>query len=265
MLPKTDIVRCKDADYLLFSTHDAITSHLRERGSWESHLVLITQMFAQGVDAPLILDIGANLGAYAIPLARKIAASKGTVYAYEPQRIVYYQLCGNIFLNSLDNVFAFCMAIGDTDGMIGMPPLDYAKTANIGGFSLVDDIRDKTNYVVLQENAVPVQTPISRLDSIKFPKTPSLIKIDVEGFDLNVLAGGVALLERSNFPPILFEAWNFEWFAGEKRKLFDLLHHLGYEITSVFADDYVAQHAKHSAHINFITDGKGNFNMTRVR
>ena len=59
--------------------------------------------------APLVLDIGANLGAYAIPVAKKIASARGVVYAYEPQRIVYYQLCGNIFLNSLDNVHAFCI------------------------------------------------------------------------------------------------------------------------------------------------------------
>ena len=265
MLPKTNLVRCKDADYLLFSTNDAITMHLCQRGEWESHLILISQMFSQGVDAPLILDIGANLGAYAIPLARKVEPYKGVIYAYEPQRIVYYQLCGNIFLNSLDNVFAFCMAIGDSDGVIAIPPLDYEKTINIGGFSLADDIRSRTSDVVLQENGVPVETPMARLDSIKFPKPPCVIKIDVEGFDLNVLAGGVNLLESSNFPPLLFEAWNAEWFKNEKTKLLDFLHHLGYEITPIFADDYVAQHARHSAHIDFITDGKGRFNMTRVR
>ncbi len=119
-------------------------------------------------------------------------------------------------MNSLDNVFAFCMAIGDTDGLITVPPLDYEKTNNIGGFSLVDDIRNRTNSVVLQQNGVSMETPISRLDSIKFPKAPCLIKIDVEGFDLNVLAGSVDLLESSNFPPLLLEVWEAEWFTNEK-------------------------------------------------
>ncbi len=265
MLPKIDLIHCQDADYLVFATHDAITRHLRSRGTWEPHLAFISHMFVQGVDAPLVLDIGANMGAYAIPLAKKIAALNGAIHAYEPQRVVYYQLCGNLFLNRLDNVFAHCMAIGDTDGTIALPPLDYEKTQNVGGFSLLDDIRSQTNYVVLQNNGTPVETPIRRLDSLKLPKAPSLIKIDVEGFDLKVLAGGVNLMERNQFPPLLFEAWNFAWFADEKKKLFDFVHHLGYQTTSIFADDYVAQHPKHPSHFDFITDGKGAFNMKRVR
>ena len=265
MLPKTSLIHCQDADYLVFDTNDAITRHLRERGTWEPHLAFISQMFAQVVDAPLILDIGANIGAYAIPLAKQIAARHGVIYAYEPQRVVYYQLCGNLFLNRLDNVYAHCMAIGDTDGTIALPPIDYEKTNNIGGFSLLDDIRNQTNYVVLQNTGTAVDTPIRRMDSLTLPKAPSLIKIDVEGFDLKVLGGGVKLLEQSQFPPLLFEAWNFAWFADEKHKLLDFLHQLGYETTSIFADDYVAQHPNHPSHFDFITDGKGAFNMKRAR
>lgn len=265
MLPETSLVKCKDADYLLFSNNDHITQHLLKLGVWEEHLLSISEMLTQGVKEPLILDIGANLGAYAIPMAKKLASTKGALYAFEPQRIVYYQLCGNIFVNSIDNIFAYCMAIGDTDGWIAVPEVDYEKTVNIAGFSVVDDIRNKTKFVTLKRNESPVQTPISRLDSIPFPRPPCLIKIDVEGFELNVLAGSVTLLENSHFPPLLFEAWNWEWFAGEKSKLFDFLLSIGYEITSVFKDDYVAQHAKHPIHVDFYTDGKGNIGMNRVR
>ncbi len=121
MLPMIDLVHCQDADYLLLSTDDAITNHLRHRGTWEPHLVAISRMFVHGIAEPLILDIGANLGAYAIPLGKALDSVKGTIYAYEPQRLVYYQLCGNIFLNRLDNVFAFCTAIGERDGTVGTP------------------------------------------------------------------------------------------------------------------------------------------------
>jgi FkbM family methyltransferase len=265
VLPKIDLVRCQDADYLLLSTEDAISNHLRHRGTWEPHLVAISRMFVHGIAEPLILDIGANLGAYAIPLGKAIDGTKGTVYAYEPQRIVYYQLCGNIFLNSLDNVFAFCTALGDTDGTIGIPVLDFRKTGNVGGFSLVDDVRTRTNAVVVQNDRPPVETPLARLDSMCFPKSPCVIKIDVEGYDRKVLAGGIQLLESANFPPLLFEAWNFDWYKAEKDALFEFLCHLGYEITAIFADDYVAQHPRNAVHIDFLTDGNGRFKMTRVR
>jgi FkbM family methyltransferase len=265
VLPKIDLVRCQDADYMLLSTDDAISNHLRHRGTWEPHLVAISSMFIHGIAEPLVLDIGANLGAYAIPLAKAIDSARGVVYAYEPQRIVYYQLCGNIFLNSLDNVFAFCMAIGETDGMIGIPALDFGRTSNVGGFSLVDDIRKKTDSVVLQNDMPPVETRMSRLDSLSFPKAPCLIKIDVEGYDLKALAGGVELLERSNFPPLLLEIWGFDWYKDEKEKLFEFLRGLGYDITPIFGDDYVAQHPKNPVLIEFMTDGNGRFKMTRMR
>lgn len=265
MLPKVDLVKCQDADYLLLATNDAISQHLRHRGTWEPHLVAISRMFVHGIAEPLVLDIGANLGAYAIPLGRAIAHAQGTIYAYEPQRLVYYQLCGNIFLNSLDNVFAFCMALGDADGTIAIPALDFARTTNVGGFSLIDEIRTKTGYVALQRGRLPVQTPLARLDSLHLPKAPSLIKIDVEGYDRKVLEGGAQLLESSNFPPLLFEAWNLDWYQAEKQRLLECLRRLGYEITAIFADDYVAQHPGNAVHIDFVTDGNGRFNMTRVR
>ncbi len=265
MLPKTQVVRCKDADFLLFATDDAITQHLVQRGTWEPHLLAISQWFTQGITAPLVLDIGANLGAYAIPVAKMLTAGGGMVHAYEPQRVIFHQLCGNIFLNSLDNVHAHHSALGESDGVLTLPALDYARSSNIGGFSLDENIRRQTGYVAEQSSSATVEVTIVSLDTQKFSKPPCLIKIDTEGYDLNVLKGGMNLLESAQFPPLLFEAWNFDWFAETKTQLFDFLKQLGYETTHIFADDYVAQHPSNPVRIDFITDGKGSFNMTRVR
>lgn len=265
MLPKTTLLHCQEADYLVFDTQDAITQHLRFRGTWEPHFTLMTEVFTHGIDAPLVLDIGANLGAYAVPVAKKLAATRGTVYAFEPLRTVYYQLCGNIFLNRLDNVVAQCMAIGDSDGVVQIPAIDYSATNNVGGFSLVAGIRRETQAVAERASEPAVETPIAKLDSLPFPKLPCLLKIDTEGYDLNVLMGAVKLLEAAHFPPLLFEAWNFDWFKSEKDKLFEYLQRLGYGITAIFADDYVAQHPQNPVRVDFVTDGHGRFNMTRVR
>lgn len=37
----------------------------------------------------------------------------GTVHAFEPQRIIFQQLCGNAFLNGLDNIVPYEMAVGN--------------------------------------------------------------------------------------------------------------------------------------------------------
>ena len=265
MLHKINLVKCQSADYLLFDTNDAITQHLKRNGSWETHLVAISRLFTHGIQSPVVLDVGANLGAYAIPLAKELAASGGLIYAFEPQRIVYYQLCGNIFLNRLDNVFAFWMAIGHEDGSITLPGIDYQKTENVGGFSLVEQIRNQTDCVALTQTIEPVKTPLRRLSSVGLPDIISLMKIDVEGYDLNVLSGATDVIEHSHFPPLLFEAWGFDWFKERKEELFAFIKSMGYIITPIFGDDYVAQHPQHPVHIDFVTDGQGRFKMTRTR
>src|SRR4029077_11690267 len=99
MLPRVNLIRTDDTDYLMFSTGDAISATVYKNGFWAKLITDISLTFCGDIDAPFVLDIGANLGSYALPIAQKIAAMHGTVFAYEPQRIVFYQLCGNVFLN----------------------------------------------------------------------------------------------------------------------------------------------------------------------
>jgi FkbM family methyltransferase len=265
MLPRVNLVKGEGADYLLLSTEDHISKTLYLYGLWDSHLHDVTRVFCQGVEAPLILDIGANLGAYAVPVAREIQASGGVVYCYEPQRIVYYQLCGNIFLNRLDNVEAIQQAIGDRDGTAEIPSMNFDRACNIGAFSMDEDVRKNTGHMNEFEPGSARQVPMRRLDSMTFPKPPTLIKLDVEGLELAVLTGGVAFLERNAFPPLLFEAWDVDWLGGNKTKVFELLNGLGYEINRIAGDDYVAQHPRNPIHIAFSDDAAGILYMSRSR
>jgi FkbM family methyltransferase len=255
MLPRVNLVRGDKADFLLFSTNDTISVALYADGIWDGHLIEISRLFHADTQSPLVLDIGANLGAYAIPVAKEIAAQGGEVFCYEPQRIIYYQLCGNIFLNRLDNVHAFQMAIGAQDGEISIPTVDYLKTFNVGGFSLDSAIRQATNYVVTKEGQ-DVFVPLISLDSLSLPRSPCLVKIDVEGMDLQVLSGGKEFFARNNFPPILFEAWPFDFYAEEKQKIFELLHGWGYVTHPIMKDDFIAQHPSYPRQVAFsLKDG----------
>ena len=250
MLPKVNLIRGDETDYLVFATHDLISMNLSLSGGWGEHFRTISKMFYQDVASPLILDIGANLGAYCVPIGTDIAAAGGQIYAYEPQRIVFYQLCGNIFLNRLDNVFAFQQAIGETDGVVRLPAIDYAKSKNVGGFSLDADVRMRTSSIATAADGLEADTPVLRLDSLSFPRTPCLIKIDVEGLELEVLRGGVGFLRNSGFPPILLEAWNLEWFAERRKALVAFLGELGYELFCM-GEDVVAQHPAYHRQIRF--------------
>ena len=264
MLPKVNCVNCGELDYLLFSTPDLISNHLRWKGKWEEHLLMISRAFYYGVESPLVLDVGANLGAYSIPVAKDVQRLNGSVIGFEPQRIIYYQLCGNIFLNSLDNYRAFNQAVGDVDGFVEVPEVDYGTNRNIGAFSLDGEYR-RFNGIDASVKSKTTKVPMIRLDDLEVEKSPSLIKIDVEGFEINVLKGAKDFLSRHRFPPVLFEAWNFDWFAEGRKELMACFLELGYKVIHLGAADYIAQHPDFPVLVEFAQTGSNSFKVYRVR
>lgn len=264
MLPRISKIEGYDADYLLFSTDDFISNALFKTGKWEEQLLTVSKFMISDIERPLILDIGANLGAYSIPLAKSIQNIGGTVIGFEPQRIIYYQLCGNIFLNRLDNYEAVYAALGEESGYVDIPEIDYEKNHNVGAFSLDKEYRKLHNIESFMKKATK-KVPLIKLDAFEVDRNPALIKIDVEGFELRVLMGGNDFLDRHNYPPLLFEAWNFDWYKEGKKRLLSYISELGYVITNFGTEDYVAQHPKNSREINFQSDGHRSFKMSRVR
>ncbi|MFZ3391264.1 FkbM family methyltransferase [Buttiauxella gaviniae] len=263
MLPRVHIVNSEQGNFLTFG-HDAISNHLFNRGEWESWLYRITHEFTKGLESPIIYDLGANLGAYTIPVAHLIESQNGHVYSFEPQKTIYYQLCGNVFLNRLNNVTALNKAVGELSGIIDIPVPDYNKMDNIGAFSLDEKFRkNEGTDLVLTEKNTPVE--IIKLDDMLAPQKVRFIKIDVEGFELKVLKGAMNFLEHNNFPPFSFEAWNQEWFAGEKRELMDFIIKIGYEIQHIHLHDYIAQHPKSDMKVDFIKTNNVISEVKRVR
>jgi FkbM family methyltransferase len=264
MLPRVNLIRGTSADYLLFATGDAISATIYKNGVWAEPLITISRFFYDGEKEPFVLDIGANLGAYTVPVAKELAAVGGYVYAYEPQRIVYYQLCGNVFTNRLDNVYAYCVAVGDHDGALQLPSIDYQNSVNIGGFSVDASIRDHQNCISTNAGKHEPEVPLAKLDNLPLPKAPCLIKIDVEGLELQVLQGGANFLARHNYPPLLLEAWTGDWFAPERQKLLDYIAQLGYA-TFAIGDELICQHPQYPRQIQFTTLPNGTINIGRAR
>lgn len=262
MLPRVNMVRTDETDYLLFSTQDAISRTIHAQGYWAKILIDIGLTFCSNIEKPLVLDIGANLGAYAIPLAQKIASAGGSVYAYEPQRVIYYQLCGNIFLNRLDNIYAFNCAVGSEANKIDIPDLNYIDTQNIGGFTLNE--AGKLNNPQIQSIGGSNLVDLITLDELRLPKAPNLIKIDVEGFELEVLKGAKNLLTKSGFPPMLLEAWTDDWFAAQRRALLDQLKDYGYDYFTL-GDELIAQHPAHPRQFILGRNPDGSLHMNRVK
>lgn len=255
MLPRISMVEADKAKFLLMATDDLISQQLFTRGVWEDHLLGVSKMFYDAVEEPLVIDVGANLGSYSIPIAKDIQEKKGIVYGFEAQRIVYYQLCGNVFLNRLQNYHAFNSVVTDSNAVFNVPEVDYSTNKNIGAFSVDSTYNEMRGLNESLSNSC-LKVHGFMLDNLQVNKCPALIKIDVEGHELSVLNGGRKFLEQHNYPPILFEAWAESWFAAGKNDLMQFFDQMGYVVSSFNTTDFVAQHPRNPVSVEFkVEDG----------
>ena len=141
-----------------------------------------------------VVEVGANMGIHTVPLARALQQKGRQLVAFEPQPIVFQQLCANLAVNGLMNVTAWPFACGEEKGVVTFPRPDYRKTGNFGGISM-------SSAAPVAENAC-VLAPCIRLDDMLQHERIGLLKIDVEGFELRVLKGSCALIQRSR--PLLY-------------------------------------------------------------
>jgi FkbM family methyltransferase len=149
------------------------------------------------------VDVGANIGALTVPMAQFVGPS-GVVIAFEPQRVLFQLLCANLALNGLLNVQAHQAAVGAVPGIVEMPAFDYARSGNFGGVMLAGHIRtsDGGTTEALRESqpapvlAAPIErVPVRPLDELELPRV-DILKIDVEGMELDVIAGADATIRR---------------------------------------------------------------------
>ncbi len=146
------------------------------------------EVFAQVVKpGALVVEVGANIGAHTVYLS-SLAGRDGEVHAFEPQRIVFQTLCANLALNQCTNVHARQAAVGEAAGTITVPAMDFAVRNNFGGVSL--------RGVTVGE-AVALVT----LDSLDLPAC-HLLKVDVEGMEVEVLKGAEQLVQTHR--PIMY-------------------------------------------------------------
>lgn len=160
----------------------------------------------------VVIEAGANMGALTVPLAKK-AGPRGLVYAFEPQPLIFQQLCANLALNDLVNVSAINAGCGSEPGSIGITCLNPAREVNFGGVAL--------DRVTVENSAFRVR--IERLDDVVDPQRLDLIKADVEGMELVVLQGADSLISR--FRPALY----VENHEDGSEELITHVTNLGYE------------------------------------
>jgi FkbM family methyltransferase len=246
MNPKVSILDVDSGKYMTWSTRDELTEVLLRDGVHEPSVIELSKLIIRTCSNKNVLDIGANIGSYSIPLARDLG-DEVSFNCFEIQKFVFYQLCGNIFLNSLSNVSAHNFGISNISLRKKIPTIDYKKCWNVGAYS-IDPVAinaprtDFPNHLLTSE----VDADFKSIDSLDFLPRSGLVKIDVEGHELEVIAGALQHLESSGWPPIIFESWNFDWYKEKRSLLLRFLVEIGYDnITpQIGPENYLAQHSQ---------------------
>jgi FkbM family methyltransferase len=261
MAPNVSVIETKSGKYMVWSTYDALTEILLKDGVHEESVIQLSNFILQNCPGEqVVLDIGANIGSYAIPLAKEPGnAGRLKVYCFEVQRQVFLQLCGNIFLNRLDNIHTYNFGVGEKAAQIKIPKIDYATCWNMGGYS-IDPVALNANRTDFPKHSIIGEETceVRPIDDLPGLPLSNLVKLDVEGHELEVLKGMQKHLEASGYPPIIFEVWKFDWYAEKKDLLFKYLHDTGY--TNISMDigysNHLAQHERSTAQrINFTPVG----------
>lgn len=227
-----------DKPAFIFGHPDETSKHIHRHGIFERDLIEWSKRYLSP-DTDFV-DIGAHAGTYALSLAPHCRK----VYAFEAQRMTYYQLCGGIALNQYDNVEAYNVALSDERDRFASL---YVTSPDGGGSTLDASVVQHQGHRSVNEMPKVERCDVALLDDFKLERRLtggriSLIKIDVEGWERQVIQGGLQTLELNGWPPILFEAWPNDWYAEQKQRLFGLLRDLGYNVSPapVSANMFVA-------------------------
>ena len=162
-----------------------VKKQLRAGKPWEPEALELFSKYA--VPGSTALDIGAHIGSLTLPLARSVGPD-GIVYAFEPQKKIYRELVKNLELNSVNNAVPLRFAVGAQHLVIEMTPTQG---------------RDGT----MQVGAGGDKAEMRSIDSFVFSNV-SMMKIDVEGYELPVLKGARRTIRKWH-PAILIEIPGF--------------------------------------------------------
>lgn len=167
---------------------------------WEPYMLDLLQHFYKGGD---IIDIGAHIGSFSL-FASRVIDEGNTVHCFEP---VHYEVLEKNLKNNCNNCLLYKMGLNNSAGEIEIRVPDFKKHGNMGETVLdekiiehnetIDDINRLKKYTMKRVR-------FDRLDDVIPPEIRvGIIKIDVEGMEMNVIEGGKRLFESCDH--VIFE------------------------------------------------------------
>lgn len=204
-----------DDIYWVDEKWDWVKSHYIKKGLvWEPHIVKLFKQYVKEGDT--VIDIGGHIGTHTIALSRCVGPT-GKVHVFEPQAKLFTELLVNTSINACKNVVPHRVALGSQEGVAYI------------------DHPCKTNEGMAQISSKGERVKVSALDSFAISNV-SLIKIDIEGYEIEALKGALATLKQ-NRPVMIVEVFR----GPECEQKLNFIRSLGYKISHLEDNDYLCE------------------------
>lgn len=163
------------------------------------------------------IDIGANIGLMSLQTAKKLGGG-GKVLSFEPLPSTYNILRQNIALNNFTNIEAINIAIGSKDGIADI----YDNIAiNRGSASLIKSNHSESSHKIL------IKSLDEFLNQHQFSRNVGCIKIDVEGWELEVLKGANKTLSGAKSPICIVEYSTLHTtYGGDSKDIYNFMRNI---------------------------------------
>lgn len=209
------------------SEDEGVARPILLNGEFEpKELACIAQHLREG---DTFVDIGANIGIFSVFAGKQVGPS-GTVISIEPEPENHELLLRNLLHNGLTTANVKHLALGDTKTKLAL----YRDSRNAGNPSLV-----RANVVHYQDAH---EVDVERLDDVLSDvKDVHVIKMDVQGFEMNVLRGAAGVLEKHK-PAILLELWpeGLARTGSSAREVLEFLARMGYTFQEVESGEHLS-------------------------
>jgi len=216
-----------------------------ELEEWDTDEGIFKKEIAKAKNGGVVLDVGSEYGFYPI-MSGRLVGSNGKVLAIEAHPETYLLLKKNIRLHGLTNcVIPICEAAGKNIGKLKLyettSPGSTSVTPRQNPFRLnksrlrmwMEFLRSGNILKIIQKRFAPAKyiVPVNTLDRIaeKYHlRRIDLIKIDVEGAELDVLKGSIHIIMEYK-PILLVEVhYGFKW---KPEAIYKMLREFGYNLT----------------------------------
>jgi FkbM family methyltransferase len=138
----------------------------------------------------VIVDGGANIGFFTVPVAHRTQGRGTRIISFEPQRQLFQALGGSLAINGYRHVYLHNCGLGAEPGIAQLPVVDYSIAQDFGTVSLSDE-----TTVDEDEWMADRVVDITSIDAMALPRL-DFFKLDVEGYEIPALTGALATIKK---------------------------------------------------------------------